>query len=141
MVPWGTLLENPSVAVMVPFVWLLWQIYLPHLLNTIAGKDPADGFVYETWFTQVKDEFKTEFDRVDNRVDSMGSNIRHIADTQEKLVRVTIAQSHMLNGYDGDIDVDEVEDDLRENKAPRPSDYLDDEYDPYDTSDRQRGDV
>lgn len=128
MVPWGTLLENPSVAVMVPFLWLLWQIYLPRVLNKTVGKDPVDGFVYETWFTKVKHEFKTEFDRVDNRVDAMGNNIQHIADTQEKLVRITIAQSHMLNGYDGDIDVDEVEDDLRD-ENPKPSDYLAEELD------------
>ena len=128
MVPWSLITTNPSYAVLVPFVWILWQIYLPRFINRLVGRDPSDGFVYDTWFSSVKHEFKSEFDRIDNRVDSMGKSIEYIADKQEQLVSVTIAQSHMLNGYDGDIDVEDVEENLRDNDRPQsPEDYLEDD--------------
>ena len=130
MVPWGIATTNPSVALLLPFGWLLWQIYLPRLLNRVIGKPPEDGFVYDSWWTSTKQEFKSEFDRVDERADKMGESIEYIANTQDKLVKITIAQSHMLNGYDGDISVEDVKDDLRdESETVRPSDYLDEDPD------------
>jgi len=130
MVPWGIATTNPSVALLLPFGWLLWQIYLPRLLNGVIGKPPEDGFVYDSWWTSTKQEFKSEFDRVDERADKMGESIEYIANTQDKLVKITIAQSHMLNGYDGDISVEDVKDDLRdESETVRPSDYLDEDPD------------
>jgi len=130
MVPWSVALEHPTFLVLVPFGWLLWQIYCPRLINRVVGKDPAEGFIYDTWWTAVKRDFKSEFDRVDNRVDSMGDSMEHIAETQERLVDITIAQSKMMDGHDEEIDVANVRRDLRDDEArPQPSDYLRDDTD------------
>jgi len=144
MVPWGALLEHPTLFITVPFLWLLWQIYLPRSINRLVGKSPADGFLYDTWWTKIKQEFKSEFSQVDQRVDKMGSDIESIADTQKRLVRVTIAQSHMLNGYDGELDVEEVKNDLRKEDERSATDYLDedqldDKYTDDDETNRRGG--
>jgi len=129
MVPWAVVLNNPTYAIFLPFAWLLWQVYFPRFITWLFGQDPADGFIYSTWWTSVKTEFKTEFDRVDSRVGEMENNVSQIVDTQEKLVNVTVAQSHMLNGYDGDIDVESVEERLITDEQDKPSDYrVDDPY-------------
>jgi len=133
MVPWGVALQNPTFLVLVPFTWLLWQIYCPRLINRAVGKPRAEGFIYDTWWTSAKREFKSELTRMDDRMDDMGESVSHIADTQERLVDITIAQSKMMDGHDDGIKVEHVEEDLRdEEDRSHPSDYLRDDADERD---------
>jgi len=125
MVPWDLVISNPSYAFILPFLWVLWQIYCPRFVNRLFGRPPTDDFLYQTWWSRLKEDFKSEFDRVDTRVQS----IEH---TQERLVDITIAQTHMMNGHDGEMKVEEVERDLRKHPEKSPSDYMDDDY--YDDS-------
>ena len=143
MVPWELISTHPSSFVLVPFVWLVWQIYLPRLINRLIGKSPSDDFVYSTWLTSTKRELKNEIIGIDERVDKMGQSMEYIADTQDRLVNITIAQSKMMNGHDGEISVEDVEDDLRDDTdRTYPSDYLKDHPDDRDDSEyRDRGDA
>ena len=128
MVPWSFLTTHPSSFVLVPFVWLVWQIYLPRIINKLVGKPITEGFIYNTWLTETKSELKSEIIGIDERVDKMGDSMEYIAETQDRLVNITIAQSKMMNGHNGEISVKDVEDDLRdETDRSYPSDYLKDE--------------
>lgn len=124
MIPWGVVLENPSYAFLIPFVWVLWQVYCPRIINKLAGKSASDGHLYDTAYTSLKTEFKSEFARLDNRVDDIHDQVCHIHDTQEDLKHITVAQSHMMNGYDGSLDVTEVEERLLDTDERTPADYL-----------------
>jgi hypothetical protein len=128
MIPWGLIETRPSLVVIVPFLWFLWQIYVPLCIEWLVGRDD-DGYLYETWWTKTKRDFKSEFHRLDDRVDTIGSDVEAIRETQEDLVNVTVAQSHLLNGSEGDIDVESVEDTLLGAERDRPKDYLNEDAD------------
>ena len=130
MIPWGLLETNPLLVVLVPFGWLLWQLYIPTIIDTLVGYDTEDTdrpqHLYETRLTQALHNVFSQFDRVDNRIDSIGSDVEQIAETQEDLVNITLAQSHQMNGHDGDIDVDSVEETLLDDEKEGPRRFLKD---------------
>lgn len=125
-IPWGLIETNPVLVVLIPFCWLLWQLYVPRVLDRLFGGNlPDHEHVYETWWTSTVEMFQSNVDQIDTRVDKIGDDVGRIADTQEDLVNVTVAQSHLMNGTDGHIDVDEVEETLLDQNDTRPRDYLD----------------
>lgn len=126
MIPWGLFQSKPELVILVPFLYVLWQIYVPQLAEKLLGDPSTSGYAYETWWTKTRRSFMNEFSRIDSRVDGIGNDVERIAETQEDLVNVTIAQSQMMNGRDSDMDVDRVEKTLLDEREDRPRDYLDD---------------
>lgn len=124
MIPWGLLATNPELVVLVPFVWFLWQFYAPPLVDAVVGYDDEDGHLYETRVTKAIHSIFSQVDRVDERMDDINENVEQMADTQEDLVNITLAQTRHMNGYDGDIDLQEVEETLTEEREKRPGDFL-----------------
>lgn len=116
VVPWSELGSSPEFVVLVPFLWLLWQLYLPRLVPN-----------YSTWWTNTRDSFVQEVGKVEQRVESIGDDVADIRETQEKHLNVTVAQSHLLDGHEGSMDVDRVEDKLLDSNDDTPRDYLKDE--------------
>lgn len=124
--PWGAVLSDPQYLILLPFAWLLWQVYAPAVIDRLTNfsTDNGSDHRYHTAWSALKAEMMSEFDRVDNRVDAIDSNVQRIAETQEDLVNVTVAQSHLLNGTDGEMDVEAVEATLRDDDRDRPTDYV-----------------
>jgi len=119
-IPWDLLSDEPALVVLVPFLWLLWQIYVPRVVTHFVPGDAS----YETWWTKTKTQIQSNIQRVEQRVDSIGEDVSGIREEQRKLKNITVAQAHMMNGYDGGINVEEVEKDLLDDEQRRPSDYL-----------------
>lgn len=113
VVPWSEITTNPELVILVPFIWLLWQLYLPRLIPQ-----------YQTWWTNTQEKFYTEVGKLDTRIDSIGQDVSDIRDKQEKHLNVTVAQSHLLDGHEGSMDVETVEDNLLDNENETPRDYL-----------------
>jgi len=134
--PWGAVLSDPQYLILLPFAWLLWQVYAPEIIDRLTNfSDDGSDHRYHTAWSALKAEMMSEFDRVDNRVDAIDSNVQRIAETQEDLVNGTVAQSHLLNGSDGEMDVEAVEATLRDEKKDRPTDYVS------ETDDSDNGDA
>lgn len=108
--------QNPTLVVLVPFAWLLWQLYLPRIIPN-----------YETWWTNTKKSLKQELRSLDSRMDSIAHDVSDISETQDKLVNVTVAQSHKMNGYEGEMDIETVKEDLLDSEKDFPRDYLKDD--------------
>jgi len=130
VIPWGLLSTNPELVILIPFAWFLWQAYAPRLIDFLVGSPDSNTHVYQTWWTRTKGEFKSEFDRVDKQIEEINGHVKCIADTQEDLVDITVAQSQLMNGSGGHMDAEAVENQLRNDDENRPSDYLqsDEEY-------------
>lgn len=127
MVPWGLLATNPELVVLIPFVWFLWQFYAPPLIDKLVGYKPdSPEHLYETRVTKALHSIFSQVDRMDSRVDDIGNDVEKVAETQEDLVNITLAQTRHMNGYDGDIDLQEVEQTLTEERENRPADFLKD---------------
>lgn len=128
MIPWGLLETNPSLVVLIPFVWLLWQFYAPPILDRLVGYKPdSPEHLYDTRVTKQLRTIFSQVDRVDQRIDSIGEDVERVADTQEDLVNITLAQTHHMNGHDGKIDVEEVEKRLIDEGRDTPHDFLRDD--------------
>ena len=126
-IPWGLLESNPSMVVLVPFGWLLWQLYLPPFIDRLVGYKPdSNEHLYDTTVTQKLRTIFSQVDRVDERIDAIGEDVGRVADTQEDLGNITLAQAHQMNGHDEKIDVDAVEERLGDKREDSPQDFLQD---------------
>lgn len=125
MIPWGLLQSNPTLVVLVPFLWLLWQFYAPPLIDRLVGYKPdSNEHLYDTRVTKQLRTIFSQVDRVDERIDSIGEDVERVANTQEDLVNITLAQTHHMNGHEGEIDVTAVEERLRDEQDETPDDFL-----------------
>lgn len=127
MIPWGLLESNPAMVVLVPFFWVLWQFYAPPFIDKLVGYKPdSNEHLYDTRVTEQLRTIFSQVDRVDERIDSIGEDVERVAETQEDLVNITLAQTHHMNGHDGEIDVSAVEQQLRDKREESPEDFLED---------------
>jgi len=137
-IPWGLIESNPTLVVLVPFVWLLWQFYAPPLVDKVVGYKPdSNEHLYDTRVTKQLRTIFSQVDRVDDRIDSIGEDVERVADTQEDLVNITLAQTHQMNGHEEEIDVDAVEQRLMDKQQDDPSDFLQNEGDGVWTDERE----
>lgn len=118
IIPWGELSSNPELTVLVPFLWILWQLYLPRI---VPG--------YETWWTKTRQNFMAEIHSMNERFDDVAKDVSEIAETQQDLIDVTVAQTEKMNGHDGEMDIENVKEQLYGHRDTGPHTYLKDKDD------------
>lgn len=108
------LLANPSLWFIAFCLWLVYQLY--------GTKLP---WVEATKWTKTKREFKSEVKGVEERVDCIAKDVSDIRQTQEDHLKVTRAQTRVLNGSAEGMNVQAVEEDIGpDSDETSPEDYL-----------------
>lgn len=97
---------------------LIYEVYAPRFLDRETTLSPILQDV-----PQQVEELKEDHEDMRGRVDCIDKSVQQVRTNQERLTDVTIAQSHLLNGHDGSMNVTAVEDRLRSDEES-PDDYL-----------------
>ncbi len=105
---------------------IVYELYAPKVLGRDTMLSPIIHDVPE----QV-DSLAEEQSELREDVNNVENQLNNVQDQQGKLTDVTVAQSHMLNGYEGDMDVHRVEDRLLEDEES-PRGYLEDDVEEHD---------